>query len=125
MPARLLCLLALLWAVGVPVMHGHTPGAAAHAQAASAVVHHVEPLLVAADATVLATSMGAGLGEHEHPQHGDLPLPRLPSLLLLVLPGLWRLFSGQPSDRTGGAISRLARPRNRGSPVARHEVARV
>ncbi|MFT5224203.1 MAG: hypothetical protein ACI867_002535 [Glaciecola sp.] len=125
MPARLLCLLALLWAVGVPLLHGHPPGSGAHAQAPLGVEHHVEPSVVGADVTVLVTSMGAGLGEHEHAEHGDLPLPLLPSLLLLVLPGLWRLFSGQSADRSQGTATWLERPRDRGSPVARHEVARI
>ncbi len=138
--ARLLLGLALLWAVFVPALHGHAAGLAAHAHAPGLVAGlGLDDSATAgqpashADASQAADRAAHAAGVHDVAAHddaefahaeGDLPLAT--ELALLVVASVLALAWLVPAPRAVGIrVAPCDEPRVRGSPVDRHEVARI
>jgi hypothetical protein len=109
--------LAVLWAVGVPMMHGHLPGLsnALHAQ-----VLHEAP---GGHSTPSTIAMSVSIDDGD--AHGEADLPSAAFVAAMAL--LLMLVELPPTRRSNGG---LARPRrtsvaSRGSPVTRFELAIV
>jgi hypothetical protein len=109
--------LAVLWAVGVPMLHGHVPGLsnALHAQVLqTAPVGHSTP-------STIAMSISIDDGD----SHGEANLPSAALVAAMVL--LLGLSELPPTRRGAGGLARPHRTSvaSRGSPVTRFELAIV
>ncbi|MFT4744343.1 MAG: hypothetical protein ACI9AD_000183 [Nitriliruptoraceae bacterium] len=109
--------LAVLWAVGVPMLHGHVPGlsSALHTE-----VLHAGP---GGHSTQSTIAMSVSIDDGD--AHGEANLPSAAFVAAMVL--LLRLIELPPTRPSGGRLARPPRTSvaSRGSPVTRFELAIV
>ncbi len=111
----------------VPAVHGHAAGGPDHVHARVVAEHAVDASdhgHTAVPAPVEAAVHDLGLHVDEAHAEGDLPLALEVGLLLAVLAVTGLLVPASTATPAGG-VRRRTRPRPRGSPVSRHEVARI
>jgi hypothetical protein len=111
--------LAVLWAVGVPMLHGHVPGLsnALHAQ-----VLHAAP---GAHSTPTPSTIAMSISIDDGGAHGEANLPSAVLVAAMVL--LHGLIELPRTRRGAGGLARPHRTSvaSRGSPVTRFELAIV